>query len=65
MLVVIIEVAVAKLKVLELMMLEVDTTPFTDEVAILPDVVKLLDEITVVVAITPLTVLVNTFPVTD
>jgi hypothetical protein len=65
MLVVIIEVAVAKLKVLLLMIVEVDTTPFTDEVAILPEVVKLLDEITVVVATTPLTVEVNTFPVTD
>ena len=42
----------------------VATTPFTVLVAMLPEKVKLFDEITVVVAITPFTVEVKTFPVT-
>ena len=64
MLVVIIEVAVAKLKVLLLIIVEVEITPFTDEVAILPEVVKLLEDMTDVVATTPLTVEVKTLPLT-
>jgi hypothetical protein len=59
---VIIEVAVAKLSKFELTKVEVETIPFTDEVAMLSPVVKVLLEITLVVALTPFTVVVNTFP---
>ena len=44
---------------------DVETTPFTLLVAILPAVAKELDEITEVVAVTPLIILVRVFPVTD
>ena len=64
MLVVIIEVAVANESVLLLIIVEVEITPFTDEVAILPAVANELEDITVVVATTPLTVEVKTLPLT-
>ena len=58
-------VAVANETELELIRVEVEMTPLIELVAMLPPVVNVLFEIIVVVAITPFTVLVKIFPVTD
>ena len=55
-------VVVAKFTVFEFTKVEVDITPFTDEVAMLPPVVKELFEITELVATTPFTVVVRVLP---
>ncbi len=56
---------VANERVLELMIEDVETTPLTELVAMLPLVVKLFDEMIEVVAETPLTTVVKILPVTD